>query len=94
MCSDSVSMLNKEKAAHRVQIEGVLLTRFKEVTVVGVNVDGKMLRKKARDIALSLGMSNFEAFIGWVHWFEAGHGLVYKCVDGEGKKVDEAGVND
>lgn len=82
------------KTAHHVQLEEVLLTWFKEVTAAGVNVDGKVLREKAEDVALSLGVTNFQASGGWIHRFKARHGLVYKSVSGEGKKVDEAVVND
>lgn len=42
----------------------------------------------------SLGASSFQASSGRVHQFKARHGLIYKSGSGEGKKVDEAVVND
>lgn len=82
------------KSAHHVKVEEVLLTWFKEVTAAGVNVDGKVLREKAVDIALTLGVEDFQASGGWIHRFKARHNLSYKTVCGEGKKVDASAVED
>lgn len=88
--------LNKKEAktSHHVKLEEVLLTWFKEVTAAGVNIDGKVLREKAADVALSLGIDDFQASGGWIHRFKARHGLAYKTVCGEGKKVDASVVED
>lgn len=64
------------------------------MTAAGVNIDGTVLREKAEDLALSLGLSNFQASSGWVHRFKVRHGLIYKTGSGEGRKVDEGVVND
>ena len=57
-------------------------------------MDGKVLREKADDVALSLGIETFLASGGWVHRFKARHGLVYKTICGEGRKVNEFVVSD
>lgn len=86
--------VKQAKTAQHVDLEEILLTWFKEVTAAGVNVDGKVVREKADDIALSLGIDNFQASGGWLHRFKTRHNLVYKTVCGEGKKVDESVVNE
>lgn len=53
--------VKQAKTATQVKLEEVLLTRFREVTVAGINVDGKVLREKAHNGALSLGIENFQA---------------------------------
>lgn len=86
--------VKQAKTAQHVKLEDILLTWFKEITAAGVNIDGKVLREKADDVALSLGIENFQASGGWVHRFKQRHGLVYKTVCGEGKKVDDSVVSD
>ncbi|XP_049522088.1 tigger transposable element-derived protein 6-like isoform X1 [Dermacentor silvarum] len=86
--------VKQAKTATHVKLEEVLLTWFAEVTAAGVNVDGKVLREKADNIALSLGIENFQASGGWLHRFKERHGLVYRVVCGEGKKVDQSAVSD
>lgn len=41
------------------------------VRAAGVNVDGKVLREKADEIALSLDIQGFQASGGWLHRFRA-----------------------
>lgn len=82
------------KTAQHVKLEETLLTWFKEVTAAGVNVDGKVMREKADEIALALQIDGFQASGGWLHRFKTRHGLVYKSVCGESKKADETVVND
>ncbi|KAK8766588.1 hypothetical protein V5799_006630 [Amblyomma americanum] len=86
--------VKQAKTATHVKLEEVLLTWFREVTAAGVNVDGKVLREKADTIALSLGIENFQASGGWLHRFKERHGLVYRVVSGEGKKVDQSAVDE
>lgn len=86
--------VKQAKTATHVKVEEVLLTWFHEVTAAGINVDGKVLREKADNIALSLGIENFQASGGWLHRFKERHGLVYRVVCGEGKKVDQSAVSD
>ncbi|XP_049267194.1 tigger transposable element-derived protein 6-like [Rhipicephalus sanguineus] len=86
--------VKQAKTATHVKLEEVLLTWFREVTAAGVNVDGKVIREKADNIALSLGIEDFQASGGWLHRFKERHGLVYKVVSGEAKKVDESQVSD
>lgn len=82
------------KTAQHVKLEEALLTWFKEVTAAGVNIDGKVLREKADEIALALRIDGFQASGGWLHRFKTRHGLVYKSVCGEAKKADETVVSD
>ncbi|XP_050037923.1 tigger transposable element-derived protein 6-like [Dermacentor andersoni] len=82
------------KTATHVKLEEVLLTWFGEVTAAGVNVDGKVLCEKTDNIALSLGIENFQASGGWLHRFKERHGLPYRVVCGEGKKADQSAVSD
>ncbi|XP_064475501.1 tigger transposable element-derived protein 6-like [Ornithodoros turicata] len=86
--------VKQAKPAQHVKLEEVLLAWFKEVTAAGINVDGKVLREKADEIALSLGVENFLVSTGWLRRFKARHRLVYKSVCGEGKKVDEDVVSE
>nr|XP_037272856.1 tigger transposable element-derived protein 6-like [Rhipicephalus microplus] len=48
------------KTAQHVKLEETLLTWFKEVTAVGVNIDGKVLREKADEFALALHIDEFQ----------------------------------
>lgn len=82
------------KNAQHGSMEDILLAWFKEVRAAGVNIDGKFLQEKADDIALSLRIEGFQASNGWLHWFKARHGLVFKTVSGEGKNVDAAVISD
>lgn len=75
----------KAKTAH-VYLEEILLTLFKEVTAAGVNVDGKVPHEKGRDVALSLGVDNFQASSGSVHRLKVRQRLVYKSVSYKGTK--------
>ncbi|KAL1427740.1 hypothetical protein MTO96_017133 [Rhipicephalus appendiculatus] len=84
----------KAKTAQNVKVEEALLIWFGEVTAAGVHVDGQLLREKTSDIALSLGVDSFQASGGWTHRFKARHGLAYRTVSGEDKKVDDAVVSD
>lgn len=83
----------KAKTARYVMVEDVLLTWFREVTAAVVNVDSTILLKKASDIALLLRVDDFQASSGCIHRFKTRHGLGYKTVSGEGKKVDESAVS-
>ncbi|KAH7934310.1 hypothetical protein HPB49_024845 [Dermacentor silvarum] len=49
------------KTAQHVKLEETLLTWFKEVTAVGVNIDGKVLREKADEFALALHIDGVQA---------------------------------
>ncbi|KAH8010092.1 hypothetical protein HPB51_024767 [Rhipicephalus microplus] len=49
------------KTAQHVKLEESLLIWFKEVTAAGVNIDGKVLREKADEIALALHIDGFQA---------------------------------
>lgn len=62
-----------------------LLTRFREVTAAGVNVDGKVL---------SLGTKNSQTSGGWLHRFKQRHRFGFRTLCGEGEKVDESAVGD
>lgn len=67
---------------------------FHEVTAAGINVDSKVLRDKTDNIALSLGIDDYQASCEWLHRFMERHGLVNRVVSCEAKKVDESHVND
>ncbi|KAH8029897.1 hypothetical protein HPB51_005199 [Rhipicephalus microplus] len=81
------------KTAQHVKLEETLLTWFKEVTAVGVNIDGKVLREKADEFALALHIDEFQVSGGWLQRFKTRHALVYKSVCGEAKKAGEAVVS-
>lgn len=76
-----------------VKLEDVLLTWFREVTAAGVNMSGKGLREKAYNVALFLGIDNSQASGEWLHRFKEWHGLVYRVVSREAKKVDKSQMN-
>ncbi|KAG0445622.1 hypothetical protein HPB47_013420 [Ixodes persulcatus] len=79
--------VKQAKTAQHVKLEDIPLTWFKEVTAAGVNIDGKVLREKADDVALSLGIENFQASGGCVHRFKQ------RCPPSfllQGKKVDNS----
>lgn len=86
--------VKQAKTATHVKLEELLLTWFCELTAASVNVDDKVVREKADNIALSLGIENFQASGGWLHRFKERHGLVYRVVCGEVKKVDQSAVSD
>ncbi|KAG0441818.1 hypothetical protein HPB47_015841 [Ixodes persulcatus] len=77
--------VKQAKTAQHVKLEDILLTWFKEVTAAGVNIDGKVLREKADDVALSLGIENFQASGGLVHRFKQRHGLHFPDRSRSGK---------
>lgn len=76
-----------------MQLEKVLLIWFKGVMVIGMNVDGKVLREKVVVITLSLGMKTFQATGGFIHQFKMRHGLPYKTVS-SGKKTSDRGLHE
>ncbi|KAH7969738.1 hypothetical protein HPB52_021706 [Rhipicephalus sanguineus] len=76
--------VKQAKMATHLKLEEVLLMWFHEATAAGISVDGKVLCRKADNIALSRGL----------HHFKERHGLVYRVVSGEAKKVGESQVND
>nr|XP_037288666.1 tigger transposable element-derived protein 6-like [Rhipicephalus microplus] len=81
------------KTATHVKLEDILLTWFREVTAADVNMGGKVLREKAYNVALFLGIDNSQASGGWLHRFKEWHGLVYKVVSCEAKKMDKSQMN-
>ncbi|KAH8035109.1 hypothetical protein HPB51_004350 [Rhipicephalus microplus] len=84
----------RAKTAQHVKLEESLLIWFKEVTAAGVNIDGKVLREKADEIALALHIDVFLATEWWLHRFKTRHCLVYKSICGEAKQADETVVSD
>lgn len=57
------------KTTQHVKLEEVLLTWFKGVRLAGVYIDGTILRKKAEDIVLQLGIGDFRASGERLHRF-------------------------
>lgn len=85
--------VKQTRGAQHGKMEEVLLAWFREVRAAGVNVDGTVVRERADEIALSLGIEDFKASGGWLHRFKTRHGLSYKTVSGEGKSADQDQVS-
>lgn len=52
--------VKQTRGAQHGKMEQILLAWFKEVRAAGVNIDGTVVREKADEIALSLGIDDFK----------------------------------
>lgn len=75
------------KTAHHVKLEEALLTCFKGVSAAGVNIDGKVFREKADEIALTLRIDGFQAFCSWLHILKRGTIFITKASVAKGKRL-------
>ncbi|KAK3085826.1 hypothetical protein FSP39_009246 [Pinctada imbricata] len=79
----------KNRAAKFPEVEDALLKWFANARTHNVTVSGEMMREKARDFALKLGVpdSEFDCSVGWLERFKARHAIVFKRVCGESNDV-------
>ncbi|XP_049816530.1 tigger transposable element-derived protein 4-like [Schistocerca nitens] len=63
-----------------------------QARAANIPINGTILKEKALQISLQLGMDNFKASNGWIDKFRQRHGGVYKSECGESKSVDEPTV--
>ncbi|XP_064473928.1 MYND-type zinc finger-containing chromatin reader ZMYND8-like isoform X2 [Ornithodoros turicata] len=64
------------KTARYSAVETALVDWLRQVNASGTYVDSVAIRKKAREIAKSLGFAEFTASNGWICRFKARHGVI------------------
>ncbi|KAK3084766.1 hypothetical protein FSP39_018528 [Pinctada imbricata] len=79
----------KNRAAKFPEVEDALFKWFANARTHNVTVSGEMMREKAIDFALKLGVpdSEFECSVGWLERFKARYAIVFKRVCGESNDV-------
>ena len=73
-------------AAHS-DIEEALMIWFKQAPTLNLPISGPILQIKARELALSLGYTDFSCSTGWLQRFKARHGIVFRKMCGESGSV-------
>lgn len=76
------------------ELEEVLFSWYQQARASGIPVDGTILKEKATQISLRLGVENFSASNGWAARFKERHGLIFKKVCGESAGVNEETTSD
>lgn len=89
--------VNKEKFRFKkpkeIKLEKRLNTYFGVLTKASLPVSGEMLRNKAREIALDLGIQDFGASNGWLHRFKDRFNIGQLSICGEANKVSQEQVD-
>lgn len=86
------SVSKKRKTARESkfkELEDVLFKWYQQMRASNVPLDGSLVKEKAKQIALRLGIEDFAASNGWISRFKDRHGLVYKKISGECAAVNE-----
>lgn len=74
-------------------LEQALITWFTQARGQGIPVDGPIVKEKAREIALRMGIQNFTASNGWLSRFRKRNGLRFKKICGESRSAPVADVD-
>ncbi|XP_063216054.1 tigger transposable element-derived protein 6-like [Bacillus rossius redtenbacheri] len=74
-------------------LEEALNKWLKETRSKNVPVNGPMLQAKAKQFALLMDITDFQASSGWLHRFRERHGISWKVVCGEDKDADTEAAN-
>ena len=73
-------------------LEKVLLEWFRQAHALHLPINGPILTKKMKEIALQLHISDFTASNGWLDRFKNRHGIIYRQISGEREAMNEADV--
>lgn len=76
------------KKAEFPELEDKLVKWIKMCQSKNVPIGGNVIKEKAKQFALSLGIPNFSASNGWLEGFKKRHDLVFKKICGESNSVD------
>lgn len=93
-CSTHSSTVKKIRVGKNEEVNEKLLEWFRQVRSQNVPVNGTILREKATEIALRLGVDDFSPSNGWIDRFKKRTGIVYRSVSGEAASVDESVTDD
>ncbi|KAH7981687.1 hypothetical protein HPB52_000712 [Rhipicephalus sanguineus] len=75
-------------------IDDAVLTWFKDARQHGLPLSGPIIQEKARQFAVALDTSGFDASAGWLYWFQQRNGIVWKVACGEEKAADAENCDD
>lgn len=75
-------------------LENAVLLWLKRARSSNLPINGPILREKAEELSLRLGIEDFKCSDGWISRFKERHGLSFKTVSGEAAVVDEAVSSD
>ena len=77
-----------------VDINNLIWIFFLQLRSKSIPVTGPLLRTKAKRIADSLGIAEFEASDGWLTSFKKRHNILFKTISGEAKSVNTTVTDD
>ncbi|UYV72368.1 hypothetical protein LAZ67_9002823 [Cordylochernes scorpioides] len=89
----SSSSKRLRKASHQ-DVEDELLKWFKKSRQNNIPVSGALVKEKAKEISVSLGVENFKCSDGWLWRFQRRNTIASLVVSGEINKVSEETVTD
>lgn len=69
-------------------VDDAVLTWFKDARQHGVPLSGPIIQEKARQFAVALGTSGFDASAGWLYRFRQRNGIMWQVACGEEKAAD------
>lgn len=89
----SGSIKRIRKASHE-DIENELLTWFKRARNSNVSISGPLMKEKAKEISVSMGIDNFQCSDGWLWRFQKRYKISSHIVSGEANKVNENDITE
>ncbi|KAK9712064.1 Tc5 transposase DNA-binding domain [Popillia japonica] len=87
------SMRHIRKASHK-DIENELLAWFKRARNSNVSISGPLMKEKAKEVSVSIGIDNFQSSDGWLWRFQKRYKISSHVVSGETNKVNENDITE
>ncbi|KAH7961584.1 hypothetical protein HPB52_010701 [Rhipicephalus sanguineus] len=66
-------------------VDNAVFAWFKDARQHSVPLSGPIIQEKARQFAVTLGTSGFDASAGWLYWFRQRNGIMWQVACGEEK---------
>ncbi|XP_050307028.1 tigger transposable element-derived protein 6-like [Anthonomus grandis grandis] len=75
------------------QIDRVCFEWFARARNQKIPISGPLIKTKAKEVAIELGLRNFSASDGWLNKCRRRHNISFKCISGESADVNQEDVN-
>jgi hypothetical protein len=82
-CGNACKKRKSGKESTFAELKTVLFTWHQQARGSNIQIDGTVLKEKAKIIAAKLNIDCFSASSGWLSRFKHRHGLVFKKLAGE-----------
>jgi hypothetical protein len=86
-CGNACKKRKNYKQSTFAELETVLFTLYQQARGSNIQIDGTILKEKAKIIAVKLNIDCFSASSGWLSRFKHQHGLVFNKLAGESAEV-------